>query len=100
MHINNFFLILDVILVILESFKVFYSILVLLRAYHIPMEFLYITLIFYGFPPSVPLALTFAVVYGIVVATLVTASFLKGFIMEGYMNKLGFTFNAESNLGA
>ena len=47
-----------------------------------------------------PLALTFAVVDRIVVATLVTASFLEGFVMEGYVNKLGFTFNTKLNLGA
>jgi hypothetical protein len=34
------------------------------------------------------------------VATLVTASFLEGFVMEGYVNKLGFIFNTKLNLGA
>lgn len=47
-----------------------------------------------------PLALTFAVVNRIVVATLVTASFLEDFVMEGYVNKLGFTFNTKLDLGA
>jgi len=39
------------------------------------------------------LALTFAVVDKTTVVTLATASFLGGFVMEGYANKLGPAFD-------
>lgn len=46
------------------------------------------------------LALTFAVANRTAVATFVTASFFNGFVDAGYANKLGFTFETYSNLGA
>ena len=46
------------------------------------------------------LALAFAVVERTAVATLVTVSFFGGFMGDGYANRLGLTFEMNSNFGA
>lgn len=45
-------------------------------------------------------AFCLAVVERTAVATFVTASFLGGFVGEGYANKLGFALEWNSNVGA